>query len=199
MSAIAVIPARGGSRRIPGKNIKLFHGKPIIAYSIDTALRSGLFDQIHVSSDDDEILTTAVKYGASVLLRSEGLGHDSVGTQEVVRDALQRIQWNVGCDYICCIYATAPLMTTEDLQLGFEMLTKKSSRYASDMPGPYVYTVGPNWQDAGQWYWGTYRAFVEGVSLDEGALYRLPPERTCDINTPEDWARAEQLYKDMHV
>ena len=198
MTAIAIIPARGGSRRIPGKNIKLFHGQPIILYSVSAALHSGLFNEVYVSTDNLDILRVceASSYDVTVIERDPKLAHDSVGTQEVVRDALTAVPKT---DYVCCIYATAPLMTVEDLKDGYDILISNFTRYSTHPPVPYVYTVGPDYQDAGQWYWGTYRAFVEGVSLDEGALYRLPPERTCDINTPEDWARAEQLYKDMHV
>ncbi len=187
MSNIAIIPARGGSTRVPRKNIRLFHGKPIIAYSIETAKASWLFDQVYVSSDDDEILTIAVKYGASVLLRSEGLGHDSVGTQEVVRDALRN---PLGAHYICCIYATAPLITPRDLIQGLIQLRWENA--------PYVYTVGPDFQDAGQWYWGTYEAFRDSVPLDHGKQYFLPSHRVCDINTEEDWMRAERMYEALH-
>ena len=190
MTAIAVIPARGGSRRVPGKNIKLFHGKPIILYSVSTALHSGLFNEVYVSTDNLDILRVceASSYDVTVIERDPTLAQDSVGTQEVVRDALTAVPQT---DYVCCIYATAPLMEAEDLRLGFNMLRA--------LRVPYVYTVGPNFQDAGQWYWGTYEAFRDGVELDHGLQYRLPAERVCDINTPEDWARAEQLYKDLHV
>ena len=185
MSAIAIIPARGGSRRIPRKNIRSFHGKPIIAYSIETALKSGLFADVVVSTDDVEIAETADALWCEIFIRSHDNGDK--GTQEVTADALLAI--NATHEYACCIYATAPLMTVEDLHLGFERLKKSQT--------PYVYTVGPDWTDAGQWYWGRTLDFVNGTPLDQAELFVLPPERVCDINTEEDWQRAEQLYATM--
>ena len=194
MSAIAIIPVRGGSRRIPGKNIRLFHGKPIIQYSVEAARESKLFDEVFVSTDHEGIGVVVSDMDVKVLMRPEALGHNSVGTQEVVRHALSTMWRYEGhdpaIDHVCCIYATAPLMTVDDLMTGFSMLR--------GIVSPYVYTVGPDHQDAGQWYWGTYAAFINGVELDYGQQYRLPADRTCDINVEADWLRAEQLYKDLY-
>lgn len=193
MTLVAIIPARGGSQRIPLKNIKPFHGKPIIEYSIKAAQDAGFFSRIYVSTDSPAISSVAYRAGADVLWRPDELAKDNVGTQAVVANALTSILTDrLTIDppkYACCIYATAPLMRPIDLVKGYLHLRENGA--------PYAYTVGPNWQDAGQWYWGEVEAFLQGVSLDQGVFYRLPAERVCDINTPEDWARAEQLYANL--
>jgi N-acylneuraminate cytidylyltransferase len=190
VTCVAIIPARGGSQRIPLKNIRLFHGKPIIDYSIKAAQDSGLFQRVFVSTDHVGISSVAYRAGADVLWRPDSLAKDSVGTQAVMADALSTVMrdWIAVKPpvYACCIYATAPLMTSLDLIHGYAHLR------ALDVP--YVYTTGPDWQDAGQWYWGTVRAFLDGVSLDQARFYSLREARVCDINTEDDWQRAEQLY-----
>lgn len=193
MSIVAIIPARGGSRRIPMKNIRLFHGKPIIDYSITTARAAGLFSRIYVSTDSPAISSVAYRAGAEVIWRPDNLARDSVGTQEVAKNVIDTLIGDYRAidppKYVCCIYPTAPLMTYMDLIHGYSMLRVTGASF--------VYSVGPSFQDAGQWYWGTAEAFRTGVSLDEGAHYRLPGYRVCDINTEEDWQRAEQLYDNM--
>jgi N-acylneuraminate cytidylyltransferase len=193
VTCVAIIPARGGSTRVPLKNIRLFHGHPIIEYSIKAAQDSGLFQRVFVSTDHPGISSVAYKAGADVLWRPDHLAKDNVGTQAVMADALNTIIRDCITvhlpKYACCIYATAPLMTANDLILGYAHLRFRAH--------PYCYTVGPNWQDAGQWYWGTTRAFLDGVSLDQASFCPLPAERVCDINTEDDWARAEQLYANL--
>ncbi|MEK9809632.1 MAG: hypothetical protein VW362_04245 [Candidatus Nanopelagicales bacterium] len=192
MTCVAIIPARGGSRRIPLKNIRHFHGKPIIDYSIRAAQDSGLFSRVYVSTDSPAVSSVAYRAGADVIWRPDNLAVDSVGTQAVAAHVLDTVLADHLTirppRYACCIYATAPLMTHLDLIEGYLMLRKARV--------PYVYTVGPDWQDAGQWYWGEVDAFRTGVPLDQASFYKLPAERTCDINVEEDWARAEQLYAD---
>ena len=191
---IAVIPARGGSRRIPRKNIKDFCGKPIIAYSIETALCTHLFDRVIVSTEDDEIAMSARRYGAAVLWRPEHLAEIGVpdcGTQEVTRHVVIAAcpTAPVTNDCACCIYATAPLMTKEDLWAGFAMLASGVT--------PYVYAACGE-IDAGEWYWGKARAFYDRIPLEGNSqLYQLPPERYCDINEPADWLRAEQMFDEL--
>jgi pseudaminic acid cytidylyltransferase len=183
--AVAIIPARGGSVRIPRKNIRMFHGKPIIAYSIETARLAGI-TRIVVSTDDFQIAGCAEFYGCEVHKRDYDDG--TKGTQEVTADVLRWL--GNGCPtYACCIYPTAPLMLPEDLvQGGFEMLGMAH----------YVYPVGTDLVDAGQWYWGHSGSFIDGVPLEGNALRSfLPDERVCDINFPEDWLRAEGLYAKM--
>lgn len=194
MTLVAIIPARGGSQRIPLKNIRLFHGKPIIEYSIKAAQDAGFFSRIYVSTDSPAVSSVAYRAGADVLWRPDNLAQDNVGTQAVMRHALETILADhLTIDpprYACCIYATAPLMTYMDLISGYADLRESGA--------PYVYTTGPNWQDAGQWYWGETQAFINGVSLDQADFYPLSAARVCDINVEADWLRAEQLYEEMH-
>lgn len=182
MSAVAIIPARGGSVRIPGKNIREFHGKPIIAYSIDTAIRSGLFDAgVWVSTDSPEIVKIAWDAGAKVHPRTAPLAMNDVGTQEVMRAALAEIFPGEAtrADYACCIYATAPMLTDGDLYNGYNVM-----RVIDD------YAFVPGWC-----YWG--RAEWFGVKqLREPAPLEIEAERYIDINTLDDWIRAERMYED---
>lgn len=175
MSAVAIIPARGGSRRIPRKNIRPFHGRPIIAYSIETARASGLFDRVCVSTDDPAIADIAASCGAWPIPRSSRLAVDEAGTQEVMVEALRDIE----CDYACCIYATAPTMTVADLQRGFDEMVRRDD---------YAYIHG--W-----FYWG--RAAWFGVRPLGEEMVR--PERWIDINTEDDWQRAEGMYAALNA
>lgn len=177
MSTVAILPARGGSRRIPRKNIKLFHGKPIIAYSIEAAKESGLFDHIIVSTDDEEIASVADSCGADVIDRPPDLALDEVGTQEVMREELLWVMPRP--DYACCVYPCAPMMTAQDLRVSFAQLKEQLSVGIGD----FVYVEG--W-----YYWGTTRAFLDGVPLRES----LNRNGWIDINTLEDWAKAEAMY-----
>lgn len=172
---VAIIPARGGSRRIPRKNIRGFHGKPIIAYSIEAAKASGLFDQIFISTDDPEAINIARDYECFIHLRSTAyLSGSEAGTQEVVEDCLLN---SVNADYACCIYATAPMLRPSDLVNGHDLL-----RVIDD----YAYV--PGW-----FYWG--RAEWFGVRpLKEPAPLVVEVGRYIDINTEEDWKRAEEMY-----
>ncbi len=188
MSAITIIPARGGSQRIPRKNIRNFMGKPILAYSIETAQKSGLFDVIVVSTDDAEIADVAAQHGAMYMLRPPEMSTNEVGTQEVMRYVLNHLDPDCE-DPACCIYATAPLMTVEDLHRGLGLL--KSNRGFK-----YAFSVGTNpLQDAGQFYWGWSQAFINGDDLNANAvMVPISSDRVCDINTEEDWIRAEEMY-----
>ena len=191
---ICVIPARSGSRRIPGKNTRLFHGKPIIAYSIETARASGIFDKIIVSTDSVEIATVAKAYGAKIHNRAKKLAEDQVGTQEVMRNALQWWVSSPGTtapEFACCIYPCAPLMTVHDLRAGLAMLHSGEHKYA--------YSCGPDGKDAGAWYWGRPKAFLQEVPLEgNSARMCLPAERVIDVNTEDDWQRAEKMYANLH-
>lgn len=185
---VAIIPARGGSRRIPRKNIRPFFGKPIIAYSIEAANELGAFHSVIVTTDDEEIAQCAMKYGAQILWRPPGLEHNDVGTQEVAQVTLMQLDMVDG--YACVIYATAPLMEIDHLKAGFHLLPDKSA---------FAYSVR-GWRDAGQFYWGHVAAFLEGVPLDHWSTRRFDvgPLRYCDINTEDDWQRAEAMYLKLH-
>lgn len=188
MTSVAVIPARGGSRRIPRKNIREFHGKPIIAYSIQTALASGIFNQVIVSSDDSEILKAAETYGAIPYRRPKHLGEDDIGTQQIMRDALIHFP----AYKACCIYPCAPLLLPGDL--------KYAQSLHRDCDFDYIVSVGyPPLHDAGAFYFGYAEAFLFDRPLftHKTGLYQLPTYRDCDINTEEDWQRALDLYAFM--
>lgn len=181
MSAVAIIPAKGHSNRIPGKNLKAFHGRPIFAYSIDAARESWLFDTIIVSTDSHEIAVMAPMWGAWVMLRPEAMTRDEIGTQEVAAYHLNELR-SEKYDHACCIYATAPMLQPWDLVAGFALLKEHPFAY---VPGIY--------------YWGTTKAFLDGVPLERGIEVPFPKDRYIDINTPEDWAMAEKMYEAINV
>jgi pseudaminic acid cytidylyltransferase len=203
---VAVIPARGGSRRIPRKNIRSFHGKPIIAYSIEAAKKSGLFQAIYVSTEDSGVADVALDCGAIVIRRPWRLAKDEVGTQEVMRDVLNGMSY----EYACCIYATAPLMSVSDLRRGFDLISAyevpSSPEYrwlreyapieARRRPVHAISACYPPLQDAAQFYWSKASALLNGVPYfgTETVLVPIAPERVCDINVEDDWKRAEEMY-----
>lgn len=194
---VAIIPARGGSQRIPRKNIRLFHGKPIIAYSIETARASGLFDAIYVSTEDPKVADIALDCCAIVIHRPAALAEINApdcGTQEVTRHALMAL--NITDGEACCIYATAPLMHPVDLYRGYRALM-------SDPRSTFSFAVALDpLRDAGQWYWGRVPAFLSREPLDMNGVSvwknAIPDDRVCDINTPEDWQLAEEMYAALH-
>ena len=224
---LAVIPARGGSKRIPRKNIKLFHGRPMIAWSIDAAKCSDCFDEIVVSTDDEEIARVAEECGASVPFRRPAeLANDHAATQPVVAHA---IDWFIEQGQlpgaVCCIYPTAPFVTAEDIIRGLETLETSGGDYAFavtsyafpiqrairineagrvEMFDPAFFGVRsqdlePAFHDAGQFYWGRSSAWRTGKPLfsPDAVPVRMPRHRVQDIDTPEDWARAEWLFAAM--
>lgn len=179
MSAVCIIPARGGSVRIPRKNIRLFHGRPIISYSIATARASNLFDEVYVSTEDTEIAEIADACGAKVIDRPPELAEIGVpdcGTQEVVRHALTRI---APCDYACCIYPCAPLLTPDDLKNAAKLTYEK----------PYNYVCAD-----GIFYYGMALRFIREPDNFSYCL-KIDDARFIDINTESDWLRAEQMRK----
>jgi len=190
MSAICIIPARGGSVRIPRKNIKLFHGKPIIVYSIENALQSGLFDKVVVSSDDQEILNVAGHHGAYDERRAKSDG--SIGTQEETTRVLMKYP---DYEFACCLYATAPLLDTNDLRRALGCLRDYGD-------AQFAFGVGREpLRDAGQFYFGRTSAFANGFPLISPLSCMIPIDerRVCDINTPDDWSRAEKMYEALHA
>jgi len=221
---IAIIPARGGSKRIPRKNIKVFHGKPMIAYSIEAAQKSGCFDRIIVSTDDQEIADTALKYGAEVpFLRPANIADDYATTMDVMEHAIQYLaKQEISPEFICCIYATAPFILAEDLCKGLELLNKPKVEYAfsaTSFPFPiqraikitkqgdvkmfseqYADTRSQDlveaYHDAGQFYWGRTSAFItrKAIFAEHSKVVLLPRKRVQDIDTVEDWELAEALF-----
>jgi pseudaminic acid cytidylyltransferase len=223
-TALAVIPARGGSKRIPRKNIKDFRGKPMIAWSIVAAQSSGLFDHVIVSTDDAEIAEAAREQGAEVpFKRPPELSDDHTPTRPVVKQAISEASklWGKP-DFTCCIYATAPFIRREDLKQGLEMLRKQQINFAFTAAGfPFpiqrafkqtsqgvemFYPEHLNtrsqdleeaYHDAGQFYWGRSQAFLDNLPTFGPASHPilLPRYLVHDIDSPEDWERAEIFHK----
>lgn len=190
MGAVAIIPARRGSRRIPHKNRAIFRGKPIIEYSIDTAKATRLFDRIIVSTDDPDIADIAMNKGAWAIYRKDEYCQDHVGTQEVIAQCVQLIS----APLTCAIYPTAPLMLAGDLERGYRMLQEQPERQ-------FAMSVGTDpLQDAGQFYWGRTEAFIRRRELLAAHTIMIPiaNNRVCDINTHEDWERALKMYAALH-
>ena len=222
--AIAIIPARGGSKRIPRKNIKIFHGKPLIAYSIEVALSSQLFDKVVVSTDDEEIAQIAIMYGAEVpFIRPKELSDDFVGTGAVISHAMNYFE-SIGeqYDFSCAIYATAPFLNKKYLIEGYEKLKKSDAVNAfsvTSMPFPIQRTFKINkdkrcemftpeyfktrsqdleeaYQDAGQFYWSNRHKKTDKIMFDVDSIpIVLPRYLVQDIDTLEDWTRAEYMYE----
>lgn len=192
MGNIAVIPARGGSRRIPRKNIRLFHGKPMLAYAIQVAQQSGIFDRIVVSTDDDQIARIAERYGAESLRRPPELAVDEVGTQEVFLHAVMRTDSNAAL--VACIYPCVPLLQRRDLTFATELLNEWQTKTA------YVASVAIDpLRDIGNFYITTPKYLLSGLHIwtHWTRIYVMPRDRAIDINTPEDWALAEKMYADL--
>ncbi|NRB68613.1 MAG: pseudaminic acid cytidylyltransferase [Vibrio sp.] len=221
---VAIIPARGGSKRIPRKNIKAFHGKPMIAYSIEAAIASGCFDKVIVSTDDAEIAAVAEDYGAYVpFFRPADISDDYATTMDVMAHAIHWCQnegWEI--DAVCCLYATAPFVLPKDLQQGYALLQGEDVQFAfsaTSFPFPIQRAIKLDsdgsvsmftpeneqvrsqdleeaYHDAGQFYWGKTRAFLEKYSIfsPHSKAVLLPRNRVQDIDTHEDWELAESLF-----
>lgn len=225
---VAVIPARGGSKRIPRKNVRAFLGKPIIAYSIDAARASGVFDRILVSTDDAEIAAVARDCGAETpFLRPAEISDDHTGTADVVKHALTFLaDAGTPATYACCIYATAPFVRPADIRTGLERLEASDQSYAFSvttfpfpiqralrLSGEGVAPFHPEhaetrsqdleeaYHDAAQFYWGRAEAYLTDVALfaPTSIPVVLPRSRVQDIDTEEDWTRAEHLYRALQA
>lgn len=223
MSRIAIIPARGGSKRIPRKNIKEFCGKPILAYSIEAALNSKLFDEVMVSTDDTEIADIAKKYGVSVpFLRSAETANDFAILKDVLNEVIAKYkELGKSFDEFCCILPTAPLIETSDIVKSHKIL--EAEKCVSVIPVvKYSYTIfrslkiengklSMNWpenyskrsqdlpdayHDAGLFYWYNKKYFEEKIAgFGENACpYILDEEKVQDIDTLDDWRIAEMKY-----
>jgi len=222
MSAVAIIPARGGSQRIPRKNLKLFNGEPMIVVSIRKALASGLFERVVVSTDDDEIADVARAHGADVpFLRPADLADAYTGTAAVIQHAIRALDQRY--DFTCCLYATAPLLQARFLRQGFLALQAAPDKsYAFSVCGfgfpiqrallikddgsldsmhpEYRHVRSQDlpaaYQDAGQFYWGRSDAWLRGdvIFSSQSLPVILPRHLVQDIDNEEDWVRAEYLY-----
>jgi len=225
---VAIIPARGGSKRIIKKNIKFFLGKPIIAYSIENAIRSNLFDKVVVSTDNNEIAEVATQFGAEVpFSRPTELSDDFTGTHEVIGHAVKWLENNGHeIDYACCIYATAPLIQIEDIVKGFDLI--KTGEWESVIAATnYSYPVFrsfeclPNgslrmifpehftsrsqdlpeiYHDAGQFYWASAKVWLDKPKAfgSKSTIVKLPNYRIQDIDNEDDWIKAEITYNALN-
>ncbi len=227
---IALIPARGGSKRIPDKNLRDFAGQPMIAWSIRAALDSRLFERVVVSTDSPAIARIAIEWGAEVpFMRPPELAGDHVGTMEVIQHALAWLRaQQLPIGQLCCLYATAPFVRAEDLRRGLQaLLGAGDAAYAfsvTSFPAPIqralrvtdAQRLQPIWpdnifkrsqdleeayHDAGQFYWGQAEAFARGERLFSEASVPviLPRHRVHDIDTPEDWRRAELMFQALQA
>ncbi len=221
MKSLAMITARGGSKRIPGKNKKEFCGKPILAYSIEAALGSGVFDEVMVSTDDDEIASLAQRFGARVpFRRSARTAGDFATTDEVIAEVLEEYRrLELEPERFCCIYPTAPFLTPSRLKEAMELLDAHESvlpvtAFSYPPQRGFVVKEGcverwmPQYEtarsqdlekiyhDAGQFYACRTEAFLRGMTTDVADMVPLvlPESEVQDIDTPEDWKLAEQKF-----
>ncbi len=223
---IAVIPARGGSKRIPRKNIKPFYGKPMIGYAIEAARASMAFDRVIVSTDDAEIAEVAKAHGAELpFFRPPELSDDRTPTVPVIAHAIHacdELGW--GVEYACCIYPGVPFISTDDLRTAYTQLLATGAHYVfpvTRFPSPIqralrrlpngsvepfqpefaatrTQDLEPGYFDVGQFYWGKASAWLKGLNLHlKGVTLVIPEWRVVDIDTPADWERAERLYATM--
>ena len=222
---VCLIPARGGSKRIPRKNIRAFHGKPMIFWSIESAKASGCFDKIIVSTEDEEIASVARECGADVpFMRPDHLANDLASTQAVISHALDWCdQQSMMCEALCCLYATAPFVQPQDLQqAALRLVESREGTFVfaatsfsfpiqraihldddgySSMFKPECFETRSQdlveaFHDAGQFYWATPATWDNVKNMFQGARPLLLPRwRVQDIDTEEDWMRAELMHE----
>lgn len=229
MSIVAIIPARGGSKRIPKKNIKLFAGHPIMAYSIKAAQETSLFDRIIVSTDSEEIAGVAKSFGAEApFIRPAELADDFTGTVPVLIHALNWLREHGSpAKYFCCIYATTPFIQPKYVNKGFDLLRERNTVSAFSVTSfsypifralkvdrkgcvkmlwPEYENVRSNdlmeaYHDAGQFYWGNTKRFLREKKFfsSDSVAVILPRYLVQDIDTLEDWETAEKMYMALQI
>lgn len=223
MTAICVIPARGGSKRIPRKNIRSFHGRPMIEHAIACATQTGLFDDVLVSTDDREIASVAEQAGARVpFVRDKTLSDDVATTVAVIGDAAEKLQKSgMKFDHVCCLYPCTPLLDPVHIKSGFEFskgfpgrfsfpllplpihpkqaLVKSADGSVSGMPEAGTWQTSQEfetvYQDAGQFYWGRTDLWLQRSSIHKNAAgFEIKALEAVDINTEDEWQLAEYIY-----
>jgi pseudaminic acid cytidylyltransferase len=224
MNRLCIIPARGGSKRIPRKNIRDFLGKPIIAYTIEAALQSGLFDKVMVSTDDPEIAEVSKKHGAEVpFMRSASTSGDFATTADVIAEVLKQYEAEgISFEYACCCYATAPFITSIRLGEGFDRIVEKNAdsvfpisafsypifRSLKKSEEGRIEMIWPEnmnkrsqdfpeaFHDAGQWYWFIVDRFLKSGQLftSNSVGLEISPLEVQDIDNEHDWHLAELKY-----
>lgn len=222
---LAIIPARSGSKRIKNKNIIDFHGKPIIFYSINAAIRSKLFDKIIVSTDSVKISKIAIKFGCETpFIRPNYLSGDKVPTIKVIKHAINFFKKsNIVFKNICCIYPSAPLITVDLLKKGFNLINDKKTNFsfpvtkydypiqrALELNNNYIKkmfndnfyksnsnNLKPYYHDCGQFYWGKEKAWLEEKKIfdKKSKIIEIPGYLGIDIDTNEDLKHAKIIYK----
>lgn len=222
---LCVIPARGGSKRIPRKNVKSFCGQPMIAYSIRAALEAKCFDKVVVSTDDSEIADIAMSFGASVpFVRPDELSNDFAGTVPVIKHAIEWFEQNGSVpSQVCCLYATAPFVQSQSIKQAYQQMQDTQTEYCFSVTSyafPIQRAIKVNEQhrvemfspenfvkrsqdleeayhDAGQFYWGAATAWKQEKRIfsEVASPFILPRYLVQDIDTPEDWQRAELMYQ----
>lgn len=221
MKNLCIIPARGGSKRIPRKNIKLFLGKPIIAYSIEAALKSGLFAEVMVSTDDEEIAEVSKQYGAKVpFMRSAVTASDFATTADVLKEVLSKYQeLGLEFDNFCCFYATAPLVQSKDVVSAFERLQSSDftcvypvvqfsypiwrcldiaddgtmTRHWPEYENSRSQDLPKEFHDSGTFYWYKTKEWLAGKNKIGGII--VDEIAVQDIDNEIDWKLAEMKYK----
>ncbi len=224
---VAIIPARGGSKRIPRKNIKHFHGKPIIAYAIENAVSSGLFDEIFVSTDDQEIADIAVSFGAKVpTLRSKKNADDFASTSDVLLEVIEYYKGNnTPISFACCIYPTSPLISENDLRSAHSIFNSgkfdtlmSSVEFSFPIQRAFNLTesnqieliqpehihsrsqdLRSSFHDAGAFYFINVKSFLTNRTLWDGEIgaYVMPESKVQDIDSLEDWKIAEIKFSNL--
>ena len=224
-ACIAIIPARGGSTRIPRKNIRPMSGRPLLAWTLQTTLDSGLFEHVVVSTDDDEIAAIAESCGAEVpFVRPHDLAGDFVSMAAVIRHATEAaVELGWSPDYVCCVYPTAFLVTVDDIAASGQMLRRQSKVPYVTSVVPYTHPIeraliitpggslapmhpeainsrtqdlAPTFHDAGQFHWGTSQAWQASTPVLSNSMgYRLEPWQIVDIDNEGDWDLAERLHE----
>ena len=222
---LCIIPARGGSKRIPKKNIREFCGKPMIYWSIKAAISSNIFDKVIVSTDDKEIAEISENFGAEIpFIRPKNISDDFTGTIPVIKHAINWVNSNIGkVEYACCLYATAPFVEPYYLIKGFEKLIKLNVKYTISitsfafpiqraikitqanrikMLNPKYFNkrsqdLEETFHDAGQFYWGKASSWIsDDIFFEEHSFpIFIPRYKVQDIDNEEDWVRAEKMFK----
>ena len=220
---IAVIPARGGSKRIPRKNIRLFNGKPMIAHAINSLRDSNLFEKIYVSTDDEEIANISEQYGATIpFYRPSTLSGDHTGTTEVIGNFLETLEIDSE-KIVCCAYATNPFLNPGNLITAFKQLSESLIADYSCAVSKYEYPVqraleldkdgliqmvapenllrhsqslSERWHDSGQFYFGKAKTWISGKPMLMNTIgIEIDKWRSVDIDDEDDWVKAELLHK----
>lgn len=223
--SIAVIPARGGSKRIPGKNIRIFHGLPVIAYAVKAAMESGVFKEVFISTDSEEIAEVARSFGATVpWLRSKDLSDDQSTTISVMQDAVKKLKTSFSdLEYVCCIYPVTPLLQPSFISKGLQILDDGNWDYVfsasrTGTPPERMFSLDsgnlvkmhfpehqstrtqdflPSYHDAGQFYFGRTSSWESGLQIfsSKSTIVEIPRELSVDVDTLDDWHYAERLFE----